>query len=344
MRRIRPVVLSGGVGKRLWPLSTPERPKQFASLVPDGPLFVLTLERLAGVPEAEPPVVVTGTDHLSHVKDAASATAVTPDLTIVEPVGRNTAPAVIAAALASEPEEVLVILPSDHLIADRRGFADVVLAAAAHAEAGRMVTFGVEPTRPETGYGYIERGDAVDGAYEVRRFKEKPDAREAERLANDGRHYWNSGMFAVAAKDLITEADRHCPDVLAGVRLAMGDVVGGVMELGEEFAEVEKISLDHAIMERTDRGVVIPIDVGWDDLGSFEVLWSVSAKDEAGNVIQGDVMVDDVTDSYVRSTSRRVVVSGLSGVVVVETPQAVLVVPRDRSQEVRDIVDRLDQG
>lgn len=338
------MVLSGGIGKRLWPISTAERPKQFASLISEGPLFALALGRLTGLTGAAAPVVVTGADQLDHVERAVASAAVHPELVIVEPAGRNTAPAVLAAALALPRQEVLVILPSDHLIADEEGFRRAVASAARHAEEGALVTFGIEPTRAETGYGYIERGDPVDGGNRVIRFKEKPDTEEAERLASDGSHLWNSGMFAVRGEDLLAEAERHCPEVLAAVRAAMRGPKEGLLQLGEEFAEVEKISLDHAVMERTERGVVIPIDVGWDDLGSFEVLWSVSPKDGAGNVAQGDVVLSDVTDSYVRSASRLLVVSGVSDMVVVETEDAVLVIPRRRSQEVKEIADLVDRA
>lgn len=327
------MILSGGVGERLWPLSTESRPKQFAELVPDGPLLGLTLRRLAGRPGVGSPIVVTGAAYAHLVREMLTE----PGLIISEPEGRNTAPAIMAAALAGLPQDIMVVLPSDHLIADADGFGEAVDLAVGHASEGRLVTFGVEPIRPETGYGYIEKGEEVDGAFQVVRFKEKPDQEEAERLSGDARHLWNSGMFVMRSSDFLAEAEKHCPDILEGVGKAMRDPQGDTLQLGEEFRLVTKISVDHAVMEKTDRSVVIPIDVGWNDLGSYQVLWSVSTKDGAGNVVRGKVVLSDVSGSYVHATSRSVAVAGIEDVVVVETADAVLVIPRHRAQEVREL-------
>ena len=336
------MILSGGAGTRLWPLSTHDQPKQFAPLLPDGSLFTSTLTRLDGTEGVSPPIVVTGAAHSALVTVAASEADVTPHLMIVEPEGRNTAPAAIAAASVSDPEDVLAILPSDHLIGDVEAFSAAVLESVPHAREGRIVTFGITPTRPETGYGYIELGEDAAGAYRVRRFKEKPDLEEAKRLVATGNHLWNSGIFVVMAQALIEEADLLCPEVLRLVKAARREPVEGVLELGSEFGEVEKISFDIAIMEKTERAVIMPIDVGWDDIGSFEALWSVSDKDASGNVVSGDAVLIDVEGSYVKATSRKVAVAGLTDVVVVETPDAVLVVPREQAQMVRDLARRLD--
>lgn len=261
---------------------------------------------------------------------------------IVEPDGRNTAPAAMAAALASSPDDVLVILPSDHLIADEEAFRTRVRQAAEIAARGNILTFGVLPSRAETGYGYIERGEPVDSAYRVSRFKEKPSPDEAVILANDGRHLWNSGIFVVPAGLLIEEAARLAPEILTGVRSSLTEPDGDLLRLGEDFAGVEKISLDHAVMEKTRAALVIPIDVGWDDVGSFQALWAVSDKDEHDNAISGDVLASDVSGSLILAGSRRVAVVGLEDVVVVETPEAVLVLPRSRSQDVKGLID--DEG
>lgn len=339
MPNIRPVILSGGSGTRLWPISTPDLPKQFAPLLPGPSLFEQTFTRLAPMAEASSPLVVSGPDHLELVTVTAVDAGLQPALVIIEPEGRNTAPAALAAALASPPDEVLVILPSDHLIADEEGFRDRVLLAAEMAVRGHILTFGVVPSRAETGYGYIEQGEPVDGGFRVSRFKEKPGAEEAAALWRDGKHSWNSGIFVVPAGLLIEEAARHAPELLMGVRSAMRDPEDGAVRLGESFVEVEKISLDHAIMERTSNALVVPIDVGWDDVGSFHALWAVADKDEDENAISGDVVTADVSGSLVIAGSRRVAVVGLDDVVVVETPQAVLVLPRDRSQEVRELIE-----
>ncbi len=336
---IRPVILSGGSGTRLWPISTPALPKQFAALVPGPSLFERTLLRLSGLEGVEPPFVVTGENQVDLVREAAGRVGIRVGLILIEPEGRNTAPAALAAALAADPEDTLVILPSDHLIQDTEGFTEAVRGAAKVASAGHIVTFGITPRSPETGYGYIEIGDEVESAYLVRRFKEKPDREEAERLVGDGKHLWNSGMFVASASLLIEEARTHCPDLLDGVRSAMTAPAGDILELAPGFADLEKISLDHAIMERTRAAAVIALDLGWDDVGSFEALWAVSGKDDQGNAIFGDVMAVDSAGSLISATSRRVAVIGIEDMVVVETPDTVLVVPRERSQEVKRLAE-----
>lgn len=342
---MRPVVLSGGSGTRLWPLSTSDRPKQFVALFDGRSLFDLTLDRLDGIEGVGEPIVVTGAAHRSLVEEALDTAGRGESLILVEPVGRNTAAAALAAALVSAPEDILVILPSDHLISDLDGFRTAVAAASEAAREGGIVTFGIEPSRPETGYGYIEVGDARGGGvFTVRRFKEKPGQRTAEEMAADGRHVWNSGMFVVGAGVLVAEAESHCPGILDGVRRAVPDRSGAVIELSDEFTAVESKSIDYAIMERTDRAMVIPIDVGWDDVGSFPSLLAALGRDEAGNHIEGDVIVDGVTDSFIHATSRKVVVAGIGDVVVVETADAVLVMPLEHSQKVRELSERADRG
>lgn len=312
-------------------------------------MFELTVSRLQAMSSAMSPLVVTGKAHVSLVHDALRDAGVGSARILVEPVGRNTAPAALAAALAAEPGDVLVIVPSDQLISDVSAFREAVGLAAEQAGKGHIVTFGIKPTRPETGYGYIEIGNQLgDGAHEVTRFKEKPVAAEAELLASDGRHVWNSGMFVARADHLLAEAGSHCPDILAGVKGALpavGAQAAGIEidEFGETFGGIEAISIDYAIMEKTDKALVIPIDVGWDDVGSYESLLAALSRDAAGNHVEGNVTINDVSGSFIKGTSRAVAVSGLSGVVVVETPDAVLVVPLDRSQSVRELSERADR-
>lgn len=339
------MILSGGSGTRLWPLSTPGRPKQFAELLPGGvSLFHSTLTRLTGLAGLGPPIVVTGEDHLPLVQAGLTDSGITGALVLLEPVGRNTAPAVAAAATIADPDDVLVILPSDHLINDVDRFRGHVGDAAGHARAGSIVTFGVVPTRPDTGYGYIEVGDALDGAYRVARFREKPGAEEAAALVAEGRYLWNSGMFVAQAKHLEDEMSRTAPDVLQGARGAVGGSHGEVVRLSPSFGGVESISFDHAVMERTDRGVVIPIEVGWDDIGSYLALHGQASKDPRGNSVSGQVILDEVDDSLIVATSRVVAVAGMAGVVVVETPAAVLVVPLDRAQMVRSLAEQVGEN
>ncbi len=331
------MILSGGAGTRLWPLSSPRMPKQFSALVGPQSLFAMTMERLAGLDGLLPAIVVTGAAHVDLVRAEVAAGTIETSLILVEPAGRNTAPAVIAAALAADPTDVLLILPSDHLVADPAGFRSAVEVAAGLADRGDVVTFGIRPTRPETGYGYIEIGEPREEAFVVARFKEKPEEGEAAELIADERNLWNSGMFVVRADRVIAEASEHSPELLAAVTAAIPGQLDDVTRLAEDFARVEAISFDHAVMERTRRAVVVPLDVGWDDVGSYRSLLAASDLDEAGNSVVGDVVLSDVSGSFVRATSRKVVVAGLDDVVVVETPDAELVVPIDRAQEVRHL-------
>jgi mannose-1-phosphate guanylyltransferase / mannose-6-phosphate isomerase len=304
-------------------------------------LFDLTLERVAAIPDAAAPIVVTGAAHLALVSEALAHIAGA--RVLVEPSGRNTAPAAIAAALVAGEGEVLLIVPSDHLISDTRGFAEAVARASACAEEGGIVTFGITPTRPETGYGYIEIGEARrHGSFAVERFKEKPAPEEAESLAGDGRHLWNSGMFLARASQFLTEAEAFRSDLVAAVRASLGGDDGAVIALGPGFSEVESISIDYAVMEKTAEALVVPLDVGWDDVGSYLSLLQALPRDANGNHVDGEVTMRDVTGSLVMATSRRVAVVGLSDYVVVETADAVLVLPLSRSQEVRELAKRAE--
>lgn len=331
---IRPVVLSGGAGTRLWPLSTRERPKQFLELV-GGPLIAQAFHRLDDVPGCSDPVVVTGAEHVLLVEAALEEAGIRPHRLIVEPIGRNTAPAVIAAALVVEPEEIMVVLPADQVIEDLRGFTDAVARSIPLAEEGALVTFGVVPRRAETGYGYIEKGQERDSGFVVETFTEKPDEATAEAMAADGRYLWNSGMFMFTAGAFLDEARRLAPELTDGVAASIPDGPDTEVEMTHVFAGLEAVSLDHAIMERTNRAVVVPIDVGWTDLGSWQSLWEASAKDADGNVVIGDVVTSRVTGSYIRSGGRRVAVAGVDDVVIVETPDALLVLGLDQAQDVR---------
>jgi len=336
---IRPVILSGGAGTRLWPLSTPNSPKQFLRFLGE-PLFEATMNRLQGLAGVGPAIIVTGGDHVDAVDRAVGNTPVEVASVLVEPAGRNTAPAVVAAALICDPGDVLVVLPADHMIADVAAFSQAVTDAVALALGGALVTFGVVPSRAETGYGYIEKGDPVDLGFLVARFKEKPDPDEATRLFADGAHLWNSGMFVFTAGRLLEEAKTHVPDLVAGVRAALPSNRSGRIQLGDSFSGVTSISIDHAVMERTGHAVVIPLAAGWSDIGSWQSVWELTERDASGNALVGDVTAIDVTGSYVRSSSKKIAIAGVEDLVVVETPDVVLVVPRARSQLVRELVAR----
>jgi mannose-1-phosphate guanylyltransferase/mannose-6-phosphate isomerase len=341
---LRPVILSGGSGTRLWPLSTPELPKQFVRLFDGESLFDLTLARLRGTEGVGAPIVVTGAAHVDLVEQALDRGGIDSGELIVEPTGRNTAPAAIAAALAADHDDVLVILPSDHLISDVAAFRRAVAAAADHARQGGIVTFGIHPSRPETGYGYIEIGAPVGGgAFEVRHFKEKPDLDRARKMIADGRHVWNSGMFIARADYLLQEAQKLCPAIAEGVVEALPEYDGETIRLTDSFSDIEADSIDYAIMEKTERALVIPIDLGWDDVGSYRSLLKIVPRDAKGNHVTGEVTAEDVSGSFLMATSRKVAVAGLSDVVVVETPDAVLVVPLDRSQDVKELSRSVDR-
>ena len=337
------MILSGGSGTRLWPLSTSSRPKQFVDLLRPT-LFERTLRRLDGVDDVVDSIVVTGADHVALVQSAIDASGLDGVRLVTEPVGRNTGPAVIAAALMVDPGEVLVVLPSDHLISDPVGFRSAMAGAVDFAVAGQLVTFGVTPDRPDTGLGYIEVGEDLGDAHKIARFKEKPGADEAEKLFRDGAHLWNSGIFVFSAGTFLDEAATRRPGLVESVRSSLPEGNDAVVELTAVFADVESVSIDHAVMEHTTRGVVIPIDVGWSDVGSFQALLDASPADSDGNVVSGDVILLNVTNSYIHAASRQIAIAEMDGVVVVETPASVLVVPVDQSQAVRDLVRHVDES
>lgn len=337
---LRPVILSGGAGTRLWPLSTPTLPKQFAPLIDNTSLFAATMRRLVGLDSLVGAIVVTGEGLVDLVNLEVAGASITTSHIVVEPEGRNTAPAALAAALLASDGDILMILPSDQVVRDDQEFRRVIGTAASLAQDDTIVTLGVPPSRPETGFGYIQIGSPIGEAYEVARFHEKPAVEEAGSYLSHGSYLWNSGVFVVRAGQLLAEARKHCPQVLDIVTASLTDQGRREIRLGPEFLAVEAVSLDNAIMEKTDGAVVVPLNVGWDDLGSYRSLLEASDRDSSGNHVSGDAVVVDVTDSLIRATSRRVVVAGLDEVVVVETPEAVLVISIDRAQDVRDLQKR----
>ncbi len=339
--RIVPVLLSGGVGTRLWPLSRSSMPKQLQSLLGDKTMVQATVERLPD--RASRPLVVCNASHADAISEQLAEIGREPELLVAEPVGRNTAPAVAAAAFLAEPHAILVVLPADHVIADVEAFRKALDVAVEAAGQGHLVTFGVVPDRPETGYGYIEVGEAHDGWRRVERFVEKPDRTTAAVYVGSGRHLWNSGMFVFKASEIRSELERHAPEVVTAVDRALADASreGRLLRLGAAFAEAPSVSIDYAVMEKTDRAVVVPLDAGWSDVGSWAALWEISERDQDDNVVMGEAEVLDVHRSYVRSEGRLVAVVGVDDVIVVDTGDAVLVAARDRAQDVKRLVDRL---
>lgn len=346
---IVPVILSGGTGSRLWPLSRESHPKQFWPLLSEWTMVQETARRAAGKGFA-PPILVVGEAHRFMTAEQLREAGIADPQIVLEPEGRNSAPAIAVAALLvaeTQPDAVLWIMAADAAIADVPALHAALELAAAAARTGRIVTFGVRPTSPHTGFGYIEMGDAlaeVPGVQAVARFTEKPDLATAERLSADGKHVWNSGMFVATAGMLVKELQEHAPAVLAASRAALAASRRDLdfIRLGAEaFREAPAISIDYAVMERTRHAAVVPADLGWSDVGSWDALWETSAKDAAGNVLQGPVESVDSSGCYVRSEGMLTAVLGLKDVVLVVTDDAVLAMPRARSQDVKQVVERL---
>ncbi|MEQ8396705.1 mannose-1-phosphate guanylyltransferase/mannose-6-phosphate isomerase [Thalassobaculum sp.] len=348
MTRIHPVLLSGGAGTRLWPLSRSAYPKQFLTLLGERSLLQATAARVADPTLFAPPVVVTNVDHRFIVAEQLRAAGVEPAAILLEPAGRNSAPAALAVALRvhkEDPDAVLLLLAADHVMTRADAFLDAVRAATPAAEAGRIVTFGITPSRPETSYGYILAGAAdADGIAAVERFVEKPDAETARAYLADGRYLWNSGNFLAAAATLEREAERFVPDMLDACRAAVSDARDDLDFLRLEpaaFARAPAVSIDYALMERTGAAAVIACDPGWSDIGSFDALAEALGRDGRGNAASGPAVHIDSSGSSAISTGPLVATLGLTDTVVVATPDAVLVAAADRAQDVRSVVDEL---
>jgi mannose-1-phosphate guanylyltransferase/mannose-6-phosphate isomerase len=345
---IVPVILSGGSGTRLWPVSRESYPKQFWPLVTERSLIEDTARRAIG-PGFAPPIVVCNHEHRFMVAVQMRLAGAADVRIVLEPVGRNSAPAIAAAALLAaeqDPDAVLWMMAADAAISDPAALHRLLPAATAAARDGRIVLFGMQPTGPETGYGYIELGERLPGDLPVHAlagFVERPDAARAAAMAVSGRHLWNSGMFLFTAATLLDELATHAPAVLDAVRRAVDGRVQDLdfVRLGPAFAEAPSISLDYAVAERTRRAAVIPAELGWSDVGGWRALWTLGDKDERGNVAVGDVVMEQANDCYVRSDGILTAVVGLSDAVVVVTEDAVLAMHRDRAQDVKQVVDRL---
>ena len=348
---IIPVILSGGSGTRLWPLSRETYPKQFLPLADRNTMLQNTALRVAGLNDMAAPMVVCNEEHRFMVAEQLRAVGIHPAAVMLEPVGRNTAPAVAIAALHAQSENggadpLLLILPADHVITDVAGFRAAILQVAAQAEAGYLITFGIVPTAPETGYGYIKAGAPLNdrGVCAVERFVEKPDQATAERYLASGDYYWNSGMFLFRASTFLAELERFAPAMLAACQhaLAEGHADRDFLWLDRAaFAACPKDSIDYAVMEKTDHAVVTSLAVGWNDVGSWSALWEVGERDADGNIERGDVISLETRDSYIDAASRLVATVGVEHLVVVETADAVLVASKDRVQEVKTVVDQL---
>lgn len=344
---LTPVLLSGGVGSRLWPVSRETHPKQFLPLAGELSMLQETLQRTSGMEEAAP-VVVCNEEHRFMVAEQLRQVNIKAGALILEPQGRNTAPAVALAAiqaLVTDPQALLLVLPADHLIKDVEAFAAAVARALPLAQQGRLMTFGVVPSSPETGYGYIKCGAALDtDLYNLERFVEKPDAATAQAYVDGGTHLWNSGMFLLSAAAYLEQLGEHAPRILECCRQAMEGAstdMDFVRPDPEAFLQCPSDSIDYAVMEKTAAGGVVALDCGWSDVGAWSALWDVAERDSDGNVCKGDVMLDNCSDSYFRSDSRLLAAIGVDNLVVVETADAVLVADRSQVQDVKRIVNRL---
>jgi mannose-1-phosphate guanylyltransferase / mannose-6-phosphate isomerase len=348
--QIHPVILSGGAGTRLWPLSRASYPKQLLKLSSQRTMLQDTVARgLIDVGFAAP-LLVCNEEHRFLVDDQLQQIGIKPQAILLEPTARNTGPAIAAAALwllSRDPDALMLVQPSDHVIASPADFHRAVMRGVAAAQEGRLVTFGIKPVRPDTGYGYIQSGEALsggDGVFGVDRFVEKPDRETAQRFVDSGAFFWNSGIFLLSARAYLGELSRINPTMLDACERAVRD---GQEDLAffrlsaEPFGEAPSLSIDHAVMEHTSRAAVVPVDMAWSDVGSWPALRDIATADGDGNVLQGDVLAERMTNSYIRSEGRLVAAVGLDNVVVVATDDAVLVADANSAAEVSGIVAKL---
>ncbi len=347
---IHPVILSGGAGTRLWPLSRELKPKQFLPLNSSRSLLQDTVERVGAPARFAPPVLVVSEAHRFLVAEQLREIAVAAAEIILEPVARSTAPAIAAAALMvleRDPDAVLLVLPSDHVVRDHVAYHAAIDKAASAARKGRLVTFGIAPDGPRTGFGYIKLGDPLDGlpgVYTIRRFVEKPALAAAKAMLSEGDWSWNSGMFCFSARRYLDELGRLQPGMLEAVSDSVAKRVRDLdfVRLDKPaFARARELSIDYAVMEKTGAAAVVPADIGWSDLGSWDAMWEAAGRDADGNALVGNAMVQGVAGSYVRSDGMLVAVLGLKDVVVVATKDAVLVADRAKVEGVKDLVARI---
>jgi mannose-1-phosphate guanylyltransferase/mannose-1-phosphate guanylyltransferase/mannose-6-phosphate isomerase len=336
--QITPVILSGGGGTRLWPLSTPEKPKQFLALTGEQTMFQLTLERVQDRAMFAAPIIVSGAAHAALVETQSD---VHDAILLLEPCARNTAPAIALAALAAaDPKAVMLVMPSDHAIADVAAFHAATQAALPLVEAGWMVTYGITPTAPETGYGYIRMGAELEnGVRQVERFVEKPDRETAEAMLAEGSHSWNGGIFLFRADIYLGALSVHAPEILAAAQKAMAGAsrhANRIAPQAEAFTTCPADSIDYAVMEKAERVAVVPVSMGWSDVGSWDALYELSAKDAQGNAATGTTRLDSGSGNLIHAEGIRVSLHGVNDVIIVANGKEVMILPRGSSQMVRD--------
>ena len=347
---IIPVILAGGSGTRLWPLSRQLYPKQLIDIYNKKTMLQNTILRLKGLKDSGPPIVVCNEEHRFMTAEQLRKINMDPAAIILEPVGRNTAPAIAIAALKAmenDQDPTLLILPADHVIEKVSKFHDAIYSGFEYADQDNLITFGIIPDSPETGYGYIKKGQLLrkeSQACKIDSFVEKPDRKTAQKYLDSGSYTWNSGMFMFKASAIINELEEHAPKIIQTCKKVISAATRDLdfLRLGlEQFQEVPSDSIDYAVMEKTSKGIIIPLDAGWNDMGSFDALWQTGQKDANQNVIKGNVVTHDVKETYINSEKSLIAAVGLEKFVIVETKDAVFIAPRDRVQDVKKIVKQL---
>ena len=346
--QIIPVILSGGSGTRLWPLSRKQHPKQYLPLASDNTMLQETILRLNGLDNLANPIIVCNADHRFLVADQCQQIDITNPVILLEPVGRNTAPAIAAAALQSlkqADDVVLLVLSADHVIQDVEVFHQAINIASQQAQEGKLATFGIVPTDANTGYGYIKSSkDNIDGVYKVEEFVEKPNLKTAQSYLEQGNYLWNSGMFMFKATTLIDELTTHSPKIIASVNNAVNNAKQDLdfIRLDKQaFESSPSDSIDYALMEKSDNVVVVPLDAQWNDIGSWSALHGIGNKDINGNVINGNVIAQDTSNTYIYANHHTITTIGVDSLIVVDTPDATFIATQDKAQEVKSIVESL---
>ena len=345
---MKPVILAGGSGSRLWPKSRAALPKQFLALTSEQTMLQETLSRLEGV-DAREPIVICNDSHRFLVAEQLRQRGIAHGGILLEPVGRNTAPAIALAALhalQSDADETLLVLAADHLIKDKTVFQQSVKKAEQLAQAGYLVTFGIVPDCPHTGYGYIKASQELDTGFVVEQFVEKPDMSTAKEYVDSGNYFWNSGMFMFKAGRYLEELEKYHPDILDICKRAIETETQDLDFIridADTFATCPDDSIDYAVMEKTEKAAMVPLDAGWSDVGSWSSLWDVADKDDNGNAIVGDAILEDVHNSYINAEGRLISVIGLDDVVVVETKDAIMVANKNKVQDIKKVVNRLKE-
>ena len=345
MSEITPVILSGGSGTRLWPLSRTGRPKQLLSLTSAETMLQLTARRVPSSEGFAAPIVVANEAHADMIEQQLEQAGIPESLLILEPIGRNTAPAIALAALALPRDAIMLVMPSDHVIQDVAAFRAAIAAATPLVEQGWLATFGITPDGPETGYGYIKRGEPIgDGVARVDSFVEKPDRTTAEAYLATGQYSWNGGIFLFGAGAYLDALQAHAPEILSSVRKSMDDATradGRIFPERHAFAASPSQAVDYAVMEKAEKVAVVPVEMGWSDVGSWDALHAISTRDDSGNAHHGEVFAIDTSRCMIRSEGPVVAAVGVEDLIVIATPDAVLIMPRGASQEVKRAVEAL---